>query len=152
MAESALTKKRIGWRVKLEPRLDEPTRKESLMISLGAVAVALILGGVVIASVGGNPFVTYYYIARAAFGSVGVLSDTIVKATPIILTALACTIAFRMKLWNIGAEGQFIMGAWGASAIVLAPALAPESPRWMFIPLMAQIGRASCRERVSSTV
>ena len=88
MAESALTKKRIGWRVKLEPRLDEPTRKESLMISLGAVAVALILGGVVIASVGGNPFVTYYYIARAAFGSVGVLSDTIVKATPIILTAL----------------------------------------------------------------
>ena len=140
MAESALTKKRIGWRVKLEPRLDEPTRKESLMISLGAVAVALILGGVVIASVGGNPFVTYYYIARAAFGSVGVLSDTIVKATPIILTALACTIAFRMKLWNIGAEGQFIMGAWGASAIVLAPVLAPESPRWMFIPLMALAG------------
>jgi general nucleoside transport system permease protein len=40
-----------------------------------------------------------------------------VKATPIILTALACSIAFRMKLWNIGAEGQFIMGAWGAALL-----------------------------------
>ncbi|HMS00429.1 MAG TPA: ABC transporter permease [Anaerolineales bacterium] len=140
MAESALTKKRTGWRVKLEPRLDEPTGKESLLISLGAVIVALILGGVVIAVVGGNPFASYLHIARAAFGNIGVLSDTIVKATPIILTALACTIAFRMKLWNIGAEGQFIMGAWGASAIVLAPVLAPESPRWLFIPLMALAG------------
>ncbi|HQX14999.1 MAG TPA: ABC transporter permease [Anaerolineales bacterium] len=140
MAESSLKKSGGRLRVKIEPRLDEPSGKESLLISLGAVAVALILGGVVIAVVGGNPFASYLHIARAAFGSVGVLSDTIVKATPIILTALACTIAFRMKLWNIGAEGQFIMGAWGASAIVLAPALAPESPRWMFIPLMALAG------------
>jgi simple sugar transport system permease protein len=69
-----------------------------------------------------------------------VLSDTIVKATPIILTALACSIAFRMKLWNIGAEGQFIMGAWGASAVVLAPVLAAESSRWLFIPVMAIAG------------
>jgi simple sugar transport system permease protein len=127
-------------RIKLEPRLDEPTTKESLLITLGAVVVALMLGGIVIAAVGGNPFISYIYIARASFGNIGVLSDTIVKATPIILTALACTIAFRMKLWNIGAEGQFIMGAWGASAVVLAPLLAPESPGWMFIPLMALAG------------
>ena len=140
MAEATLKKSGGRMRVKLEPRLDEPTGKESLLISFGAVAVALILGGVVIAVVGGNPFISYFYIARASFGNIGVLSDTIVKATPIILTALACTIAFRMKLWNIGAEGQFIMGAWGASAIVLAPVLAPESPAWMFIPLMALAG------------
>ena len=142
MAESILKKGRGAWRIKLEPRLDEPTAKESLLISLGAVFVALTLGGIVIAAVGGNPFISYLYIARASFGSLGVLSDTIVKATPIILTALACTIAFRMKLWNIGAEGQFIMGAWGASAIVLAPVLAPEAPRWIFIPVMALAGIA----------
>ncbi len=59
-----------------------------------------------------------------------------------MLTALACSVAFRMKLWNIGAEGQFIMGAWGASAIVLAPVLSPESPRWLFIPVMAVAGMA----------
>ena len=103
MAESTLTKKGAAWRIKLEPRLEEPSAKLSLSITLGAVVVALMLGGIVIAVVGGNPFVSYAYIARASFGSLGVLSDTIVKATPIILTALACSIAFRMKLWNIGA-------------------------------------------------
>ncbi len=65
------------------------------------------------------PWQSYVHIAEASFGDIGVLSDTIVKATPILLTALACSVAFRMKLWNIGAEGQFIMGAWGASAVVL---------------------------------
>ncbi|MCC6500747.1 MAG: ABC transporter permease [Anaerolineales bacterium] len=142
MAESTLTKKGARWRVRLEPRLDEPSARQSLAISLGAVAVALILGGIVIAAVGGNPFITYLYIARASFGNLGVLSDTIVKATPILLTALACSIAFRMKLWNIGAEGQFIMGAWGASAVVLAPIVPAESSRWLFIPVMTVAGLA----------
>jgi simple sugar transport system permease protein len=102
----------------------------------------LILGGILIAVAGGNPFASYAHIASASFGDFGVLSDTIVKATPIILTALACSIAFRMKLWNIGAEGQFIMGAWGASAIVLAQVLPTESPRWLFLPVMAIAGMA----------
>jgi simple sugar transport system permease protein len=140
MAESTLTNKRAPWRIKLEPRLEEPSAGQTLIVTLGAVILALILGGIVIAVVGGNPFLTYSYIARASFGNLGVLSDTIVKATPIILTALACSIAFRMKLWNIGAEGQFIMGAWGASAVVLAPMLPSETSRWLFIPAMALAG------------
>jgi simple sugar transport system permease protein len=142
MTESTLTKKRASWRIKLEPRLEEPSTQISLGVTLGAVLVALILGGILISVVGGNPFASYAHIAKASFGDVGVLSDTIVKATPIILTALACSIAFRMKLWNIGAEGQFIMGAWGASAIVLAPVLPAESPRWLFLPMMAIAGMA----------
>jgi len=140
MAESTLAKKRTPLRIKFESRLDEPPVWYPLVVSLSAVVVALILGGIVIAFVGGNPFLSYVHIARASFGSIGVLSDTIVKATPIILTALACSIAFRMKLWNIGAEGQFIMGAWGASAIVLAPVLPDETSRWLFIPVMALAG------------
>ena len=83
------------------------------------------------------------HIAKASFGNIGVLSDTIVKATPILLTALACSVAFRMKLWNIGAEGQFIMGAFGASAIILAPVLPPQTSRWIFIPVMMLAGMAA---------
>jgi len=143
MTESTLTKKSSFWRIKLEPRLDEPSAMLSLAVTLGAVVLALILGGVVIAAVGGDPIVSYAYIAKASFGDTGVLSDTIVKATPIILTALACSIAFRMKLWNIGAEGQFIMGAWGASAIVLTHMLPDDSSRWVFIPIMAVAGMAT---------
>ena len=102
----------------------------------------MILGGILISFAGGDPIASYAHIAKASFGDIGVLSDTIVKATPIILTALACSVAFRMKLWNIGAEGQFIMGAWGASAIVLAPVVPADSSRWMFIPVMILAGMA----------
>ena len=140
MAESTSIKKRGAWRIKLEPRLEESPAWFPVVVSLGAVVVALFLGGIIIALVGGNPIASYAYIAQASFGDIGVLSDTIVKATPIILTALACSIAFRMKLWNIGAEGQFIMGAWGASAVVLAPLLPAETSRWVFIPAMALAG------------
>lgn len=140
MAEASLQKKRSGFKIRLEPRLEEPPGWFPLFVSLLAILIALILGGVVIFIVGGDPIRSYQHIARASFGDTGVLSDTIVKATPILLTALACSVAFRMKLWNIGAEGQFIMGAWGASAVVLAPILAGETPRWFFLFVMALAG------------
>ena len=143
MTESVVKERRAAWLIKLEPRLEEPAGWFPAMVSLGAIVVALILGGIIIAFVGGDPLLSYAHIARASFGDVGVLSDTIVKATPIILAALACSIAFRMKLWNIGAEGQFIMGAFGASAIVLAPVLSAETSRWLFIPVMGLAGMAA---------
>lgn len=143
MTESVVKRRRAAWRIKLEPRLEQPAGWFPAAVSLGAIVVALILGGIIIAFVGGNPLLSYAHIARASFGDAGVLSDTIVKATPIILAALACSIAFRMKLWNIGAEGQFIMGAFGASAIVLAPVLSAETSRWLFIPVMALAGMAA---------
>jgi ABC-type uncharacterized transport system permease subunit len=127
---------RFPYRIKLEPRLEMPSRYFPALISIGAVVVALIIGGIVIALAGGDPFRSYAHIARASLGNTGVLSDTIVKATPILFTSLACIIAFRMKLWNIGAEGQFIMGAFGASFIVLLPVLPADASPWLFIPLM----------------
>jgi len=129
-----------SFRIKLEPRLKEPPRWYPVAVSLGAIVVALILGGIVIAFAGGDPLRSYAHIARASFGNLGVISDTLVKATPILMTALACSIAFRMKLWNIGAEGQFIMGAFGASAVVLTPLLPAETSPWIFIPVMMLAG------------
>jgi ABC-type uncharacterized transport system permease subunit len=63
-----------------------------------------------------------------------------VKATPLILTGLACALAFRMRLWNIGAEGQFLMGAWGAAAVVLIPIVPAGTPSIITIPLMMAAG------------
>jgi general nucleoside transport system permease protein len=137
MAEStSLPKKHTGYRILVEPRLDAPPGWYPLVVSIGAIVFALILGGILILLAGGDPLKSYQHIVKASFGDIGVLSDTIVKATPIMLTALACSVAFRMKLWNIGAEGQFIMGAFGASAVVLIPILSAESPRWLFIVMM----------------
>jgi ABC-type uncharacterized transport system permease subunit len=130
----------LGFRIQLEPRLSEPPRWYPFAVSLGAIIIALIIGGIILAAVGGDPFRTYAHIGRAAFGSVGVFSDTIVKATPLILVSLAASVAFRMGLWNIGAEGQFFLGAFGASAVVLTPLLPADTPRWIFIPALMLAG------------
>ncbi|RPH59289.1 MAG: ABC transporter permease, partial [Chloroflexi bacterium] len=108
--------------------------------SVVAVIVALLIGALVIQMGGGEPWKVYSHIARASFGSVGVLSDTMVKAIPLMLVGLACSMAFRMKLWNIGAEGQFFLGAFGASMIVLLPVLPEDAPKWLFITVMALSG------------
>jgi len=133
-------KRRFPYRLQIEPRLSEPPRWFPPFVAFLAIVIALLLGGVVIALAGGDPIRSYIHIARASFGNIGVLSDTIVKATPILLTGLACSVAFRMKLWNIGAEGQFIMGAYGASAVVLSGLLPPQTSRWLFIPTMMLAG------------
>jgi simple sugar transport system permease protein len=126
--------------VQIEPRLAQSPRWFPPLVSLGAIVLALALGGVVIALVGGDPLAAYGHIARASFGNTGVISDTIVKATPLILVGLACSIAFRMRLWNIGAEGQFFLGAFGASAVVLLPILPADASPWLFIPAMMIAG------------
>lgn len=132
---------RLPFRIVVEPRLEVP-RWLGPVTSVGAVAVALVLGGIVIHASGGQPVESYRHIFRAAFGDIGVFSDTLVKATPLILTGLACTVAFRMKLWNIGAEGQLLMGAWGASAVILAPVLPDSAPRFVVITVMLLAGFA----------
>jgi len=126
--------------IQVEPRLVAPPRWYPWLISVGAIIIALIIGGILIAIVGGDPFASYAHIARASFGSVGVFSDTLVKATPLIMVGLACSVAFRMRLWNIGAEGQFFLGAFGASAVVLAPLLPENTTPWLFIPVMILAG------------
>ncbi len=126
--------------IKVEPRLNTVPIWLSPLLSLGAVVVALLLGAIVLAFVGADPFRSYAHIARASFGSLGVFSDTLVKATPLLLVSLACIIAFRMGLWNIGAEGQFFMGAWGASAVVLLPILPENTPACLMIPAMLLAG------------
>ena len=131
----------LPFRIVVEPRMNVP-RWLAPATSVGAIILALVIGGVVIQFAGGNPIESYVHIFKAAFGSVGVFSDTLVKATPLILTGLACTLAFRMKLWNIGAEGQFFMGAWGASAVVLAPLLPATTPRIIMLSAMLLAGFA----------
>lgn len=130
----------LPYRLRLEKRLVEPPRWYPALVSFGAIILALVIGGIIIALAGGDPFASYAHIARASFGSVGVLSDTIVKATPLILVGLACSIAFRMRLWNIGAEGQFYFGVFGASAVVLLPMLPADTSPWIFIPVMMVMG------------
>jgi ABC-type uncharacterized transport system permease subunit len=126
---------RFPFEMKIEPRLETP-RWLSPVVSLQAIVIALLIGAFILALVGGDPVRAYAHIAGAAFGSLGVFSDTLVKATPLILTGLACSIAFKMKLWNIGAEGQFLMGALGASVVILAGIVPEDASRFVTISAM----------------
>jgi simple sugar transport system permease protein len=131
---------KLPYRLVVEPRLKQPPRWYPLALSLGSVLFALLIGAVILAMAGGDPWATYSHIGRASFGNLGVISDTVVKAIPLMFVGLACTLAFRMKLWNIGAEGQFYVGAFGASAVVLTPLVPADAPSWVVILAMLLAG------------
>jgi ABC-type uncharacterized transport system permease subunit len=130
----------LPFEVKIEPRITPARRWMPAAVSAGAIVFALLIGAIVLLIVGGDPLATYAHIARASFGSWGVFSDTLVKATPIMLTGLACAVAFRARLWNIGAEGQFFVGAFAASAIVLTPVLPANTPKAIMLLTMGVAG------------
>ena len=103
----------------------------SFGVQLLAVAVGLGLSGLVLALIGVSPYDGLSSLLRGAFGSKFALTQTALKAIPLALTGLAVAVCLRMRLWNIGAEGQFHVGAIGAtwaaltfstaSALVLLP-------------------------------
>lgn len=98
-------------------------RRESRPVALvlaapvAAVLVALLLAGILIALAGAPVIEAYQRIVVGAFGSRLALSETLTRTTPLILTGLAAAVAFRAKVWNIGAEGQFYIGALAAAAL-----------------------------------
>ena len=120
----------------LERRLTRPRHIEFLF-PLIALALALIFSGILLWIFGANPLETYQAMAAGAFGQRYHISETILRAIPLMLTGLAVGIAFRMLFWNIGAEGQFV---WGAIAATWVALFLPEQigglPQWAFLPLM----------------
>jgi general nucleoside transport system permease protein len=135
-------RRRFPFRIAVEPRLSDPPKWLSPVLSLGAVTLALLVGMIIISVAGGNPLKAYSHILKASFGDLGVFSDVMNTAIPLMMVGIACSLAFRMRLWNIGAEGQFYAGAFGASMVVLLPILPEEAPRWLFIIFMVFFGMA----------
>lgn len=105
-------------RLKIEPRLLVPAWMSYLSIVL-ALVVALFIGGLIMYAGGIDPFLAYERMFTLGFFDSYSFSDTLVKATPLVLASLGVAVAFRMRLWNIGAEGQLLIGAWAASGVAL---------------------------------
>lgn len=108
---------------------------------VAAVLAALLLSGVLIAFAGAPVLEAYGRIAAGAFGSRLAVTETLTRATPLILTGLAAAVAFRARLWNIGAEGQLYLGAIAvtAASAKLFGSLAPA----LQIPLLLVVGAAA---------
>ena len=157
-----MTQLASSYRIRIETRLDNPGWTRIVSSILGVI-LALIVGGFVLRAAGAaDPVATYQEIFKEGFGTpadwqagvtalltnsdcpkgllcFGPLSDTLVKTAPILLTALACIVAFRMKLWNIGADGQMFMGAWAATAVAVF-ILPPDTNRVLMLAAMALAG------------
>lgn len=138
----------MPFSVKLEKRL-EPSQTVAYLVPVASFALALLFGAVLLALAGANPWHTYRAMLEGAFGTPEQwqagqfyrLTETLVKATPLILAGLGVSIAFRMLFWNIGAEGQLVMGGFAAGAVALwLPPMLPGWPTWAFLPIMVVAG------------
>ncbi len=111
----------------------EPLGWRSCFVVFGAVTLSLIFSGLLLALRGTPPVEGITVLFQGAFGSRWAIEDCIIKAIPIFLCSLGVAIAFRLQIWNIGAEGQFCLGAVGATWVALS---FPNQPAWFLLPAM----------------
>lgn len=109
----------------------------TFLVPLLSVLCALLLGAAFLFATGRDAWLVYGEMFSGAFGSAYGLSETMVKAIPLMLCGLGIALAFRMQLWNIGAEGQIYMGAFAASWV---PLTFPDLPALVALPLMMFLG------------
>ena len=102
--------------IRVEPR-ENPTRAFAIGIPVLSALVALAFAAIPLLAAGANPILAYGEMIKGVFGSVFAVSEMLTRATPLIFTGLAAALAFRARLWNIGAEGQLYLGAMAAVAI-----------------------------------
>jgi simple sugar transport system permease protein len=108
-----------------------------MAIRLTALLLALLTAALFILLLQHNPLSVYSSMIKGAIGSPYRLSETIRKSIPLIITSIGISLAFKMKFWNIGAEGQIIMGAFLASFCALR---FPQLPAPLLLALMMAAG------------
>ena len=104
--------------MKISKRAELPRRQEYVIRAI-AIAFSIACAGLVIMILGFNPITVFREIVIGALGTELRVQQTIVKAIPLLITSLGILVAFKMKFWNIGGEGQIMMGAFGASLVAL---------------------------------
>ncbi len=109
----------LGWR--------------GLLILPCALALAFAVCSGLLLIQGKPPLKTLGFLLSGGFGGRYPLEDSLIKAIPLFLCSLGVSVAFRMKIWNIGAEGQFALGGVGATWAVL---MFPGAPMPLMLPLM----------------
>ncbi len=98
-----------------------------------AVVGALICSALLMLALGHNPIEVFSNIVNGSIMTKYRLIETLRRAIPLVILSLGISVAFKMKFWNIGAEGQLCMGAFGASFFAL---YFPDMPQIVLLPLM----------------
>lgn len=135
MAEQAV-QNREKFRIRISKRAEVGTKKAVLFRAI-SVAAAIIAGGLFILCIGYNPFSVYGTIIKGAFSTSMAFQATVKVIIPLLISSLGVTLAFKMKFWNIGAEGQIIAGAICASYFALFHA---DLPHFLLMIIMFAAG------------
>lgn len=125
--------------IRIEAR-NAPPRALTIGVPILSALVALALASIPLAFAGADIPTAYGEMVKGVFGSKFAFSEMLTRATPLIFTGLAAALAFRAKLWNIGAEGQLYLGAMAAVAI---GAGAVDAPAFILVPLIVVCGAAA---------
>jgi len=118
--------------MRLEPK-PAPSLATTLAYPVGAVVATFVIASLLVLAAGASPLSVFALVARGAAGSQFAILETLTRATPLIFTGLAVAVAFRAKLWNIGAEAQLYAG--GVVTVVLGTGALPL-PAPILIPLI----------------
>jgi simple sugar transport system permease protein len=125
--------------LRLEPRA-QPSKLWRYASPLLALAITVVLGVILFVALGKDPVRGLQVFFWEPIKSVYALSELIVKATPLLLIALGLAVCFRSNVWNIGAEGQFVMGAVFASGVALTADANTGAGFWVLILLAGIAG------------
>ena len=96
--------------MRLEPRSSSSTAA-TILWPAGAILATIVFSSFLVMLAGASPFTVFGLVLKGAAGSQFALLETLTRATPLIFTGLAVAVAFRARLWNIGAEAQLYLGA-----------------------------------------
>jgi simple sugar transport system permease protein len=97
----------------------ELPKVKGLFIQVVAILLSLVFAGIVIFAMGFNPIRVFTEIINGSVGTQMRLNQTILRAIPLVITSMGILVAFKMKFWNIGGEGQIMMGAMGATFVAI---------------------------------
>ena len=119
-------------------RRENVTVRRTAAMLTAAILFALVLGAVLLAFNGTDPFSFYWTVISGNFANAIAFRNLIRAIVPLLITSLGIAVAFKLKFWNIGAEGQFMMGAFFAmtASLLLGNAL----PSFLTVVLVALIG------------
>lgn len=119
---------------------DTISQNEAWKIRGIAFLLSLVAGGLMILMLGHNPFQVYQSMVVGAWGSNTVIYETVKIAIPLLITAIGISTAFKMRFWNIGGEGQILVGAVAAGYFGLFTAhIFPKTPLVILMVVAAMV-------------
>ena len=109
--------------------MEKEKRIRGLTDTLLILLITIVTGTILIMACGADPAEAYSLFFRGIFGTPAAFAEIFVKACPLILTGLGCAVAYRTGFFNIGAEGQFYVGAMATTIVALNWNALPGIPR-----------------------